>query len=134
MVPHRLLLRTATSLIFSIAATAACSTTTIDPLQLDGNRLIVNNRSASNWNHVEIWVNRQYRIVVPTILAGQRYDAPLDQFLEGYGHRFNFARQQINDVRLSAALPGGQPVDIRMDFHASGLAGLAGVGVFKGKP
>jgi hypothetical protein len=113
---------------------SACSTKIIDPLQLDGNRLIVNNRTTNNWNHVEILVNHYYRIVVPTILAGQRLDAPLDQFMEGYGRRFNFARQQIDDVRLSATLPGGEPVNLRMDFHASGLAGLAGVGVFKGKP
>ena len=120
------------------AAASACSSKIIDPLQLDGNRLIVNNRTTNDWHHVEILVNHYYRIVVPTMLAGQRLDAPLDQFMEGYGRRFNFARQQINDVRLSAALPSGEPVDLRMDFHASGLAGLGGVGVgvsvFKGKP
>jgi hypothetical protein len=114
-------------------ALSGCSTKTIAPLQLDGNRLTVNNRTGDNWNHVEIWINRQYRVAVPTILPGQRFDAPLNEFLEGYGHQFNFARQQINDVRLSATLPNGQPVDIKMDFHASGLAGLAGTGVFKGK-
>jgi hypothetical protein len=67
-------------------------------------------------------------------VAGQRLDAPLDQFMEGYGRRFNFARQQINDVRLSAKLTSGEPVDIKMEFKAGGLAGLAGTGVFKGKP
>jgi hypothetical protein len=132
------LTRIAATLIFLTAAVSACSTKIIDPLQLDGNRLIVNNRTKTNWNHVEILVNHYYRIVVPTILAGQRLDAPLDQFMEGYGRRFDFARQQITDVRLSATLPSGEPVNIKMDFRAGGLAGLAGagvgVGVFKGKP
>jgi hypothetical protein len=122
-----------TILILATTAWSACSTRTIDPLRLDANRLIVNNRTSDDWNHVEIWVNRQYRVAVPKILAGQRYDAPLNEFLEGYGHRFNFARQQINDVRLSATLPDGQPVALRLDFHASGLAGLSGAGIFKGK-
>ena len=125
--------RLVATLIVLTAAASACSTKIIEPLRLDGNRLIVNNRTTSNWNHVEILVNHYYRIVVPTILAGQRLDAPLDQFTEAYGRRFNFARQQINDVRLSATLPNGEPVDLRIDFHASGLAGLAGTSVFKGK-
>ena len=113
------------------AAASACSTKTIDPLQLDGNRLIVNNRTADDWNRVEILVNHYYRGVVPSILAGQRLEAPLGQFVESYGRRFDFARQQITDVRLSATLPDGQPLHLTLDFQARGLAGLAGTGVFK---
>ena len=106
----------------------ACSTKIIDPLQLDGNRLIVNNRTTNDWNHVEIRVNRYYRIAVPTILAGQRFDASLDAFLDVYGNHFYYRRQQIKDVHLTAKLPSGEPVDMHMDFHRSGLAGLADVG------
>jgi hypothetical protein len=105
----------------------------IDPLRLDGNRLVVNNRTPDRWTGVEIKINRQYRVVVPEILAGQRFDASLEAFLDVYGNHFRYAHQQVKDVRLTATLPSGQPVDLTMDPVRSGLDGLADVGVFKGK-
>ena len=76
-------------------------------------------------------MNRQYRLTVESIPAGQQLQSPLSIFVEAYGHRFDFARQQIKDLRLSAKTPAGDPVDVRLDLKGSGLAGLAGVGVFK---
>jgi hypothetical protein len=120
-------------LLLATALSWGCSKKVVAPLQLDVNRLTVTNTTPQDWTQVEIWVNRQYRLTVPSIPAGQRFQAPLSIFIEAYGHRFDFARQQIKDLRLSAKGPKGEPVDIRMDFQASGLAGLAGTGVFKGK-
>jgi hypothetical protein len=114
--------------------TLACaSKPPVDPLQLEGSRLTVNNRTADSWNDVEIKINRQYRVVIPQILAGQRFDVSLEAFLDVYGNHFRYARQQVKDVHLSGKLPGGQPVDLTMDFARSGLDGLADVGVFKSK-
>jgi len=93
----------------------------------------VTNTTKDDWTHVEIWVNRQYRLTVESIPAGQQLQTPLSIFIEAYGQRFDFKRQQIKDLRLSAKRPGGEPVDIRMDFKGNGLAALPGVGVFKGK-
>ena len=119
--------------MLAAAASSGCSKKIVPPLQLDAGRLTVNNTTRNDWTKVEIWVNRQYRLTVPSIPAGQQLQTPLSIFIEAYGHRFDFTRQQIRDLRLLAKLPGGEPVDIRMDFQAGGLAGLAGVGVFKGK-
>jgi hypothetical protein len=110
---------------------SCCSAKPVAPLQLDAGRLTVTNTSADDWNKVEIWINRQYRLTVESIPAGQRLQTPLGIFVEGYGRRFDFARQQINDLRLSAKTNDGKPVDVRMDLKGNGLAGLAGVGVFK---
>ncbi len=104
-----------------------------EPLQLDGSRLTVTNTTRDDWTKVQIWVNRQYRLTVESIPAGQQLQTPLSIFIEAYGRRFDFAKQQIKDLRLEAKTPSGQPIDIRMDLKGSGLAGLAGVGVFKGK-
>ena len=71
--------------------------------------------------------------MAPPIQAGQRFDASLDAFLDVYGNHFYYKRQQIRDVHLTAKLESGTPVDLHMDFHRSGLAGLADVGVFKKK-
>jgi hypothetical protein len=111
----------------------SCSKRVAVPLQLDAGRLTVTNTTKDDWTHVEIWVNRQYRLTVESIPAGQQLQAPLSIFIEAYGQRFDFKRQQIRDLRLSAKLTSGEPVDVRMDLKGNGLAGLAGVGVFKGK-
>ena len=105
----------------------------IDPLQLEGSRLTANNRTADTWNNVEISINRQYRVALPVLLPGQRFDASLDAFLDVYGNHFYYKRHQIKDVHLTAKTAGGAPVDIHMGFHRSGLEGLADTGVFKKK-
>jgi hypothetical protein len=120
--------------ISSLCLTIACAKPPeIDPLRLDGSRLTVNNRTKDTWKNVQVSINRQYRISAPEILPGQRFDASLDAFLDVYGNHFYYKRQQIKDVHLTAAVAGGPPVDMHMDFHRSGLAGLTGVGVFKKK-
>src|SRR5262245_60045614 len=96
----------------------------IDPLRLEGGRITVNNRTPDSWKDVEIKINRQYRVAVPEILAGQRFDAPLEAFLDVYGNHFRYTHQQVKDVRLTATAKG-QPVDLTMDFPRGGLDGLA---------
>ena len=114
--------------------TAACSKPQeIDPLHLDGSRLTINNRTTDNWNDVQVWINRQYRVATPSIVAGQRMDVSLDAFLDAYGNHLYYRRLQIRDVHLAAKGASGAPVDMHMDFHRSGLAGLGDVGVFRKK-
>jgi hypothetical protein len=120
----------AAGLILAAAASSGCSKKVVPPLQLDSGRLTVTNTTAQDWTHIEIWVNRLYRLTVPSIPAGQQFQAPLSIFIEAYGHRFDFSKQQIKDLRLSAKNARGEPVGIIMEFRGSGLAG---VGVFKGK-
>jgi hypothetical protein len=124
----------------AVAFTSLCLSTTgcatspdIDQFRLEGKRLTVNNRSNDTWKDVEIRINRQYRVAVPQIVPGQRFDVSLDAFLDAYGNHFYYQRQQIRDVHLTAKVPGGAPLDAHMDFHRSGLAGLADTGVFKKK-
>jgi hypothetical protein len=125
VVSHRQLWRLIASATLLCLSLACTSPPPIDPLRLEGNRLTVNNRTPDAWNDVEIKINQQYRVVVPQILPGQRFDATLEAFLDVYGNHFRYAHQQIKDVRLTAKLPSGQPVDLAMDFSRSGLDGLA---------
>lgn len=105
---------------------AGCSKPAVDPIQLDRNLITVDNRSSTNWSNVEIWLNAQYRVTTGSIPAGGRFQAPLDAFVAGFGQRFDFRRMQINDVRLSAKLPDGKPLELKKQFQASGLAGYLG--------
>lgn len=120
----RSLVRLAGVLVF--VAAAACSRPPIETLKLDGNLLTVTNQTSTEWTNVEIWLNRYFRATAASIPAGSRFQAPLDGFVSGYGQRFDFKRMQVKDLRLTAKLPDGKPLEIRKDFEVGGLAGALG--------
>ena len=105
---------------------AGCSKPPAEPLKLDGNMLTVDNRSSRDWTHVEIWLNTYYRVTAASIPAGGRLQVPLDAFVAGFGQRFNFHRMQITDLRLTAKLPDGTPLELKKAFTVGGLAGAFG--------
>jgi hypothetical protein len=98
----------------------------VEPLKLEGNILTVDNRSADDWTKIDIWLNRNHRVMVPKIAAGGRLQVPLDSFVAGFGQRFDYHRTQVTDVRLTATLPDGKPLELIMPFNAGGLAGVFG--------
>jgi hypothetical protein len=121
-----------TLLAASVAVSApwatACSSPPPEPLRLEGNLLTVDNRSASEWTNVEIWLNTYYRVTASSIPAGSRFQAPLDVFVAGFGQRFNFRRMQVQDLRLTAKLPDGRRFELKKQLEVGGLAGaLAGM-------
>jgi hypothetical protein len=114
---------------FAIAAcslSAACSRPPAEPLVLEPNRLTVDNRSPDDWTGVEIWLNTYYRVTTPSIPAGGRFQVGLDSFVAGFGQRFDYRRAQVSDLRLTAKLPDGRPLQLKKEFTAGGLAGLLG--------
>jgi hypothetical protein len=120
-VPARLLVCGAA--IVAALAGAACSDRPIDPLQLDRNLLTVSNQSSLDWKNVEIWLNTHYRVTAASIPANSRFQAPLDGFVAGFGQRFDFKRMQVHDLRLTATLPDGRPLELKKGFTAPGVAG-----------
>lgn len=110
-----------------LAAIAACSTRPApEPIQLDRGLLTIDNRSSQAWSNVEIWVNQYFRITTSSIPAGGRFQAPLGSAVSGFGQRFDFHRMQVKDVRISAKLADGSPIEVKKEFAASGLAGALG--------
>jgi len=107
-------------------ATAGCSSPPADPIQLERNLITVDNRSSTDWNNVEIWINTYYRVTSASIPAGGHFQAPLDTFVAGYGQRFDFRKMQIVDVRVAAKLPDGRPLELKKQFPAGGVAGYLG--------
>jgi hypothetical protein len=100
-----------------------------EPLKLEGNLLTVDNRTSQEWSHVEIWLNTYYRITAASIPAGGRLQAPLDMFVAGLGQRFDYRRAQIRDLRLTAKLPDGKPIELKKAFETNGLNdALGGIG------
>ena len=105
---------------------AGCAKVSPDPLQLDRNILTVDNRTSNDWTNVEVWLNTYYRVTVRSIPAQSRFQAPLDTFVAGFGQRFDYRRTQINDLRLTAVLPDGKPIEIKKAFESGSLADALG--------
>jgi len=113
--------RLALALLFVNAAAVGCSKLPPEPLKLDGNTLTIDNRSNEEWKNVEVWLNTYYRLPIDSIPPKGHVQAPLDNFVAGFGQRFQFRRMQVKDLRLTAKLPDGRPLEIKKAFRASGL-------------
>src|SRR4029450_2298194 len=108
------------ALALAIVELAGCVDIPPDPLQLDRGMLTVDNHTSSDWNNVEIWINRYYRGTVPTIAAHARFQVPVDAFVSGYAQRFDIKKAVIKDLQLTAKQPDGTPVLIKRET-ATGL-------------
>src|SRR2546423_475313 len=95
-------------------------------MKLEGNLFTVDNRTSREWTNVEVWLNYHYRVTAKSIPPGGRLQAPLDVFVAGFGQRFDFKRQQVRDLRLTAKLPDGRPLELKKAFDEGGLAGALG--------
>ena len=116
------------AVLLAVAAlvAAGCNKPPEDPLKLERNLLTVTNQSSKDWTGVEVWLNTYYRVTAPSVAAGSRFQAPLDTFVAGFGQRFDFHRMQVRDLRLTAKLPDGTPVELKKRFEVGGLAGALG--------
>ena len=115
------------ALIALALAIGGCSRTpAIEPLHLDGNMLTVNNLTGDEWSAVEIRLNKNHSVRIASIAAGGRMQVSLDAFVAGFGQRFNYRRTQITDLRLTATLPDGKPLELKHQFYVGGLEGAFG--------
>jgi hypothetical protein len=114
------------ALAWAVLQLTGCRQPPADPLELTGNLLTVHNRTSDEWRDVEIWLNQHFRVTVPTIAAGSRFQAPLNFFVAGFGQRFDFKRMQITALRLTAKGPDGEPIELNKKFVKSGLAAALG--------
>ena len=112
------------ALAMAIAEFVGCVDIPPDPLQLDRGTLTVDNHTPSDWNDVEIWINRYYRVTVPKIAARSRFQVRLDSFVSGYSQRFDIQRAVIKDLQLTAKQPDGTPVLLKKE-PPPGLGALA---------
>jgi hypothetical protein len=116
----------AAAVLLGLSSITGCSKPAIEPVQLERGMISVTNQTPDDWTSVEIWLNRNFRVAVPSIGAGSRFQVPVSSFVTGYGQRFDFNRMQIKDVRLTAKTPGGQPIERTMPFRQGGLEGAFG--------
>lgn len=85
-------------------------------MTLRGNLLTVDNRSSEEWRDVEIWLNTYYRVTTDSIPPNGRFQTPLDNFVAGFGQRFTHGSMRVRDLRLTARLANGTPVEIKRRY------------------
>ena len=116
-------------LVAAIVSNASCRRIEeSEPLKLERNFLTVDNRSSQDWTNVEISLNYYYKIRVPKVAAGSRFTATLDTLVAGFGQRFDWRKTQIRDLKLTATLPDGTPLELKKQFDEYGLARALGGG------
>ena len=114
-------------LLVFVALGASCSSGVVpEPMQLDGGILTVDNRTEHDWQNVEIWLNRYYRVAPEVIRAGSRFTVALRVFVSGWGQTFPYGKQQIWDIKLTAKQPDGTPVELAFKFEKSRLEDALG--------
>jgi hypothetical protein len=116
----------AAAAILAIAIAGCARKPPIEPLKLDGNLLTIDNRTSRDWTDVEVRLNKNHTVRMAAIAAGGRAQVPLDAFVAGFGQRFDYKRTQITDLRLTAKLPDGTPVEVVKEFTVGGLEGAFG--------
>ena len=70
------------ALIAGVSLAASCGKTQEpDPLQLQGSRLTINNRTKDDWKDVQVVINRQYRIAARLVVKGHiaRHDRVVER-------------------------------------------------------
>ncbi len=102
----------AAAAVVAAAAAANCGRETPEPIQIIGNRVSVFNLTPYRWTNVEVWMNNHYRVTLPRLEAGQRFDAPLDTFVAGNGHRFQPQHQSPAGIQVLAKSADGKDVKI----------------------
>jgi hypothetical protein len=112
--------------VLVLAVIGGCSQRRPDPLQLASGNLTVHNQTDREWREVEIWLNRQFRVTVPTIAPDQRFQVNVNSFVAGFGQRFDFNRMQVTDLRLKGRYPDGEAFEIVKQFEKSGLGRAVG--------
>jgi len=96
----------------------ACSPIT-DPIRVQENMVTIENRTSRDWHNVIVTVNDHFRGGAPLLAAGGRLTAPLTQFQTGYGRRYDFSRQRVLKVEVTATDTRGAPVHLQLDTGAS---------------
>jgi hypothetical protein len=98
-------------LAFALGLTVACSQAA-EPIVVRDNTIHVQNQTGRDWRNVVVTVNDHFRGGAPLLAAGGRLTAPLSQFQTAYGQRYDFDRQTVFKVEVTATDSNGEPVKL----------------------
>ena len=101
------------ALALALGAAAACSPPP-DAIIVRDNTVHVENQTSRDWRNVVVTVNDHFRGGAAVLAAKGRLTAPLSQFQTAYGQRFDFSRQTVVKVEVTATDSNGEAVLLEM--------------------
>jgi hypothetical protein len=100
------------TLAVALLVCAAACTNRRDPIIVQEGMITLENQSSKAWRDVRITVNDYFVGGGPTLAAGGRMNAPLSQFVTGFGQRFDRGRMSVRKIEVTATDDTGQPVKL----------------------
>ena len=97
---------------------AACSPPP-DPITVAENSIVVKNATSRDWKNVRVTVNDHFSGGVQLLAAGGRMNAPLSQFVTGFGQRYDPSRQIVYKVEVTATDTKGEAVTLKWGQNRS---------------
>jgi hypothetical protein len=89
----------------------------VEPLQLKGDLLTIENRSGQDWSSVQVTLNTFYRVATSSIANGGKAQARLDSFVDNYNRKFDPGRTSTRNFHLTAKLPDGKTYEARRQYQ-----------------
>ena len=83
-----------------------------DPIIVQEGTITLENQTSSAWRDVRITVNDHFVGGGPSLEAGGRMNAPLSQFVTGFGQRFDRGRMSVKKIEVTATNARGEPVKL----------------------
>jgi hypothetical protein len=100
------------AVLLALVLWAGCSAPP-DPITIAENSIVVRNATSRDWKNVRVTVNDHFSGGVPLLAAGGRMNAPLSQFITGFGQRYDPSRQVVYKVEVTATDAKEEPVHLR---------------------
>jgi hypothetical protein len=100
------------AVLIALVLVAGCSAPP-DPITVAENSLVVRNATSRDWKNVRVTVNDHFTGGVPVLAAGGRMNAPLSQFVTGFGQRYDPSRQVVYKVEVTATNAKGEAVNLQ---------------------
>jgi hypothetical protein len=100
------------TLVVALLVCGAACTNRRDPIIVQEGMITLENQSSKAWRDVRITVNDYFVGGSPTLAAGGRMNAPLSQFVTGFGQRFDRGRMSVRKIEVTATDDTGQPVKL----------------------
>jgi hypothetical protein len=98
--------------LIALVLVAGCSAPP-DPITVAETGIVVRNATSRDWKNVRVTVNDHFTGGVPVLAAGGRMNAPLSQFVTGFGQRYDPLRQVVYKVEVTATDAKGEAVNLQ---------------------
>ena len=101
-----------------VACAAACLTLAAacearrDPITLEEGIITVENQTGSDWRDVRLVVNDYFGNQVPSLAAGARMNAVLNNMQTAFGQPFDRSRMSVYKIEVTATDAEGRPVKL----------------------